>query len=293
MPLKLSDIQHKIERIDPIGNHEVFEDFCMELAKTEWGDPHAQRYGRSGQAQHGVDVLALIENRLAYGIQSKCRDIERGVFTPEQLRAEVNKAKTFRPKLDLFVVAHTLPRDAELQTEAANITMEIADAEGFRVVVWAWEDICQMLVETHTDLLYNYYPWLKGNDVAPLDKMEEELLDSVEVVSSADEYNSVRSRYVAIGEKLVDNLLYYQAFVYLLAEFYSDERGDSVREGVRSVLKISPEEEVLIIQTLKESGVLNEIGNLLYLEDNTEAKVSLARLLDQGDIDVDSVLSIC
>jgi hypothetical protein len=43
-----------------------FEDIVWDLYSREWNDPHAQRYGVSGQAQQGVDIYPItITNRLA------------------------------------------------------------------------------------------------------------------------------------------------------------------------------------------------------------------------------------
>ncbi|WP_442786351.1 restriction endonuclease [Leptothoe sp. PORK10 BA2] len=33
-----------------------FEDIVWEVYARKWQDPHTQRYGRSGQAQNGVDI---------------------------------------------------------------------------------------------------------------------------------------------------------------------------------------------------------------------------------------------
>ncbi len=34
-----------------------FEDIVWDLYTRRWRDPHADRYGRGGQPQHGVDIV--------------------------------------------------------------------------------------------------------------------------------------------------------------------------------------------------------------------------------------------
>lgn len=48
----LSNFQHP-----PPKNWQDFESLCHDLWKEIWKDPNAQKNGRSGQEQHGVDVF--------------------------------------------------------------------------------------------------------------------------------------------------------------------------------------------------------------------------------------------
>lgn len=36
-------------------NWQDFEELCLRLWRDMWGDPHAQKNGRVGQNQHGID----------------------------------------------------------------------------------------------------------------------------------------------------------------------------------------------------------------------------------------------
>jgi len=44
-------------RIPPIQDADLFEDFCRDLWAIMWKDPEAERNGRKGQSQCGVDVF--------------------------------------------------------------------------------------------------------------------------------------------------------------------------------------------------------------------------------------------
>ena len=45
------------KQIPPPKSWITFEDLCHRLFKAVWGDPLAQKNGRSGELQKGVDVL--------------------------------------------------------------------------------------------------------------------------------------------------------------------------------------------------------------------------------------------
>ena len=62
--------------------------------------------------------------------------------TSSELRAEVNKAKSFVPKIAEFILVTTAPRDQKIQQVAREITEELAQTEhSIHVSVWGWEDV--------------------------------------------------------------------------------------------------------------------------------------------------------
>ncbi|MDU6242915.1 MAG: hypothetical protein E6614_28820, partial [Bradyrhizobium sp.] len=84
-------------------------------------------HGRNGQPQSGVDVSGVDQRtRAQVGIQ--CRGRGDGSawtnsrLTQKDLREEVAKARSFYPKLDVFVVLTTGPNDVRLKKAAAEIS---------------------------------------------------------------------------------------------------------------------------------------------------------------------------
>jgi hypothetical protein len=119
-----------------------FEELCWDLYRREWRDPHAQRNGRDGQPQAGVDVFGHdAGNRGGFtGVQCKLRrQGERLVLV--EVKEEIAKAETFRPPLDVYVVATTAPRDSHLQTEVNELNQVRVAAGKFPVYVHFWEDL--------------------------------------------------------------------------------------------------------------------------------------------------------
>ncbi len=51
--------------LPPPRDGQPFEDLCRDLWAELWRDPNAQKHGRSGQKQHGVDVFGQPAGRFA------------------------------------------------------------------------------------------------------------------------------------------------------------------------------------------------------------------------------------
>jgi len=136
-----------IESWPPPDDANAFESLCLCLWKEVWNDPNAQKNGRSGQPQAGVDVFGLHEGR-QIGVQCKQKDgLLRSKLTVAELEHEVEEAKNFRPALSRFIVATTGPRDARVQERARLLTGEHKNKGLFSVDVWSWKDIWHELYQ--------------------------------------------------------------------------------------------------------------------------------------------------
>jgi hypothetical protein len=138
---------------------EEFEDLCHCLFKAIWNDPTAQKHGRRGQAQQGVDVFgAPNEQRTRYiGVQCKGKDQNYGSYvTTAELAAEVEKAKSFAPGLREWILATTAPNDARIQAQARELS-RINETQGlFSVKVLGWDDLSALITE-HRSVLAQFY----------------------------------------------------------------------------------------------------------------------------------------
>jgi hypothetical protein len=146
-----------IERWDPPNDSTAFESLCLDLWREIWNDPNAQKNGRSGQPQAGVDVFGQHQGKWV-GVQCKQKDgLLWSKVTVKELEAEVIAAKQFNPPLAEFILATTGPRDAKVQTRAREFTDEHKQQGLFSVVAWAWDDIWPELYHRE-DLLTRIAP---------------------------------------------------------------------------------------------------------------------------------------
>ena len=156
-------------QILPPSNWQDFESLCRDLWRELWNDPNAQKHGRQGQPQHGVDVFGRPGEGLEWaGVQCKLKSqITGSRLTRGEIEAEVKKAHSFNPALSSLTIATTAPEDTKTQ-EAARLITEGQLAEGsFPVTVKAWDEISEELTD-YPELLEKHYPHLlpPGSDQA-------------------------------------------------------------------------------------------------------------------------------
>jgi hypothetical protein len=148
-------------------NWQEFETLCLALWKEIWNDPNAQKNGRSGNPQKGVDIFGQPKSGSHFhGVQCKGRDnFTNQKVTGSELRKEIEKAERFKPAITHFVLATTAARDFQLQEAARKISQQRQTENLFSVAVFAWDDIHAELSQ-RTELCEKLYPQLFRNATA-------------------------------------------------------------------------------------------------------------------------------
>jgi tetratricopeptide (TPR) repeat protein len=126
------------------------------LFREELGDPNAQEYGRSGQNQHGIDVLGrrfVIGPHHYVGIQCRC------VIDPlgeAEIERDARASLTIKAGLKEIIFATTAP-DSTRSTDAAAAVEAKLRAEGhdLTVTVYGWGNL-QTLIAMQ-DLAYSAF----------------------------------------------------------------------------------------------------------------------------------------
>ena len=153
-------MQFRAKQIAPPKDWATFEDLCHALFKKVWQDPLAQKNGRRGQAQCGVDVFGSLNgDRSSYrGVQCKGKDANYGSeATRDEIVAEIAKAETFTPTLEHWILATTAPVDGRLQEAARELSAQRKKQGLFVVDVLGWEEI-QALMAEHPEVIADFYP---------------------------------------------------------------------------------------------------------------------------------------
>lgn len=200
-------MQFRAKQIAPPKEWGTFEDLCHALFKRLWQDPLAQKNGRRGQAQHGVDVFGSPNGdcRAYQGVQCKGKDSNYG-SKPEwsEVLAEVAKAEKFAPKLDKWIFATTAPVDAILQKYARELSVERKARGLSSVIVLGWEEIQALMVDA-PEVIAEFYP--EHADHMPelvealraLPSLEAKLANLVEL-SDAEQLKSLNPHGPAVWE---------------------------------------------------------------------------------------------
>jgi tetratricopeptide (TPR) repeat protein len=145
-------------QLPPPKTWQDFETLCCDLWRAIWSDPNAKKNGRQGQIQHGVDVFGNPSQSILAGVQCKGKDnYTDKTLSEKELRAEVQKAKSFLPALSQFTLATTGTRDAHIQQVARLLSDEHQTQNLFSVDVWSWEDIVESF-ESHPEVVARHYP---------------------------------------------------------------------------------------------------------------------------------------
>lgn len=132
-------------RFPPPLNDDDFDALVRQIAERKFG-VEATRYGRNGQAQHGVDITLTDAHGRLIAIQSKHTE----ELTKTMMDAEIKKlfhgTKSspggFPERVDELIFATSAPRD----TKQTDHSLAIAKSNPpLRVTVWAWDHLNELL----------------------------------------------------------------------------------------------------------------------------------------------------
>ncbi len=145
------------KKLPPPQNDEEFESFCLALWKKVWNDPHAQKYSTNPKGQKGIDIIGYPEGgRERHAIQCKVRS-KSEKLTNADIKADAVKAQEHDPPLKELIFATTAGRDPDTQDYVAKLSREYQDKGFFRILIYSWDDI-EELVDTHPEVALLFYP---------------------------------------------------------------------------------------------------------------------------------------
>ena len=140
-------------------NWQDFESLSKKLWGELWEIPHkVKKNGRLGQPQNGVDVYGIPKNEKGYwGIQCKGKndDYLNATLTTKEIDEEIEKAKKFSPKLEVFIIATTQSKDVVIEQHVREKDIESRNAKRFEIILFCWEDIVELIEENRQTL--NWY----------------------------------------------------------------------------------------------------------------------------------------
>jgi hypothetical protein len=130
-PIENAAMDFNAKQIAPPKSWETFEDLCWALFQADWQDSGAQKNGRQGQQQAGVDIVGY--NRTAggalWGVQCKGKNAHYGSkLSTKEIDAELAKAEKFQPPLAHWIIATTAATDAPTQEYVRSLSA----ARGYR-----------------------------------------------------------------------------------------------------------------------------------------------------------------
>lgn len=139
------------------SNWQDFEELCEAVHQAEYNPLQCFRYGRAGQAQHGVDIVSRSSAKCLWtAIQCKLKtELVGSTLTEGQLIAAYTTSKKFEHGLEKLIVATTSATDKAVQDLAIQITE--SHQRKYPVEVLWWDQI-EALLDKHTDVAKRFYP---------------------------------------------------------------------------------------------------------------------------------------
>lgn len=134
-----------------------FENICLDFIKSTNPNSYAQRYGRQGQNQHGIDIYAgnfeILVQCKRYYVSSVTNALQKANDLKQQIFTDYCTAKKHFPNCQLFIAMTTFDKDTGIQDYVANIGTDIR--------VLFWDTIEDFLCAT-PQILAKYYPSFIG-----------------------------------------------------------------------------------------------------------------------------------
>lgn len=132
---------------------EDFEDMVADIYKREYSQPNLQRYGRSGQKQHGIDIIGYNFNHNLIAIQ--CKNHGEKNIKQSDIENELKKVDEYPLKINKFIIATTSPRDTSTHQYILELSCKRISEGMSEVNIVFWEDIIDK-ISNYPDLLYKH-----------------------------------------------------------------------------------------------------------------------------------------
>lgn len=169
--------------INPPESEVVFEELCLELLKLHWSRPGLERFAKKGENQYGVDIFDTLGESPQYAAQCQLKEPGKSL-APGEIRAEVEKAKTFPAKLDHYAILTTGKVSGEAPLTIQAINQEHRASGLFKVELWTWRKISK-LIRQYAEVEQQFYGGLRSEEVAGVNAKLDHIVMLTQSVSSA------------------------------------------------------------------------------------------------------------
>ncbi len=123
----------------------------LDAMRLLWSDPNAQRNGRRGQRQFGVDIFGSVD-ALPVGAQAKNMDrVSEAIILDE-----VAQASQFKPKVTQYHIAIAGSRDARIQQFVRTLSLERKRLGLFPLYIHFFDNIVDGL-SSRPELVQKYW----------------------------------------------------------------------------------------------------------------------------------------
>lgn len=138
-------------------NWQDFQRGCVVLFQADLKDPHAQEYGRHGQKQRGIDIIARRNGDPSHFVGIQCRRYAEPLKKADILK-DCMDALAIKAGLKEIIFATTCPSDTKATDAAIEVENELrAQGHDLTVVLYSWSDL-ELKICQHTTALAFFFP---------------------------------------------------------------------------------------------------------------------------------------
>jgi hypothetical protein len=148
-------LRHRVPK-----NEADFELLGLALLKTHWDCPGLELYAHRGEKQFGIDMVDLTGAQPLSAAQCKLHDPWKTI-APAEIKAEVQKARTFRPKLRRHAILTSAKASRAAHDTVLKINQEHRKQDLFQVELMTWGKL-ETLLDQYDDVRDQFAPAISG-----------------------------------------------------------------------------------------------------------------------------------
>ena len=230
-------VETNISSIPYPANADTFETWCLWIAFYEIGDPSADFYGRRGQKQHGIDVIATRGGESRVGIQSKKREKSSDKEIKKLFEDDFNESLLIRPPLTEFIFCTTHPNSTKLQDFAQELQQAQYKKERKIKVTYSGYDKIQNIIRG--------YPEFEGK----IRSLEREYGGSTQNIQQKTNQNPLTI------QEVTDD-----AYYPIIKEYIEQSNAGKVNFAIKGLLEIDRSK----LSDKSKSKILATIGRMYH-----------------------------
>jgi tetratricopeptide (TPR) repeat protein len=252
-------------------NESDFETFCLDLLKAVFEDSSGKKYGRKGQAQHGID---LYFPQVKKAVQCKVRSDK---LTLLEIQEDLEKFKEFPHEGYEIIFATTANRDKNLQDDCLKINTQI----------YAWKDLLELL-DSNLDIFHRYFisdEQKKYFNISTIIDLANNYYDDLQIDSALNLLEKIDKHFDTLSKEFQYQVSLLKAKIFETKNTFSAD--SSIRDEIANYhLKVTEYCEGSSIEkhlskakayfTMNESKRgLNELEAVLALDAENEKAINL------------------
>jgi len=168
--------------LHPPTNEDIFEDLCLALLKQHWSKPRLERFGKRGEEQHGIDILDVGGGLPLYAAQCKLKGALK-TLPPAEIKAEVEKVKSFRPKVNYFAILTTGKASTASQRTIQEINRQHKQDGLFEVDLFTWNRI-EELIRRYPDVEQQFFGGIPYQTANRIERKVDQLYPQIETLGA-------------------------------------------------------------------------------------------------------------